>query len=92
MPVIPSACVSVPTGVHTQPEYDGPGYSPCGKYVSHPSNQACNTIEIADTIHPTSEEHNCSCRSESCVCGDFISHKIDVVCPIISASWVGLNS
>ena len=90
MPITPSACISVPTGIHSPAEYDGPGYSPCGKFVSHRSDFACNTVEIADTIHPTSDDHLCTCKAEKCVCGDFISHKIDVVCPIITASWVGL--
>lgn len=88
---VPSNCTSIPRGVHSPAEYEGPAYSPCGKFVAHPSNESCNTIDIADTITPNSDPHICQCRSEKCACGDFISHKIDVVCPTLTASWVGLS-
>jgi len=65
---------------HKQFEYDGVGYSPCGKYVSHTSDILCDVINSTDEIVVSTDPHNCQCRTDSCKCGTFISHKVSEPC------------
>jgi hypothetical protein len=59
------------------------GISPCGEYVSHESDTPCDVIENPIVSEYPITLENCTCRSEKCPCGDFISHKIADLCTAI---------
>lgn len=65
---------------HKPFEYNVVSWSPCGKYVAHESNKPCDVINMETLPGPTDDPHICTCRTDSCPCGEFISHKITEVC------------
>jgi hypothetical protein len=76
---------------HKPFEYNALGFSPCGKYVAHASNKTCD-ISNWERIMGLKDNPDgcqmcgaviktpCTCRTGSCACGDFISHKINEPC------------
>ena len=65
---------------HKAWEYDKVAFSPCGKYVAHEANKPCDVIKMETLPGPTNDPHNCTCRTDLCPCGDFVSHKVRAVC------------
>ncbi len=58
-------------------DYGKVGFSPCGEYVSHESNQPCAPLPVnTGSINLD----NCQCKTEPCPCGDFVSHKVIEPC------------
>jgi hypothetical protein len=48
--------------------------------VAHESSKPCDVIDMKTFPGPTDDPHICTCRTDSCPCGEFISHKIIEVC------------
>ena len=65
---------------HKPSEYNVVGFSPCGEYVAHEGSKPCDVINMKTPPGPTNDPHICTCRTDSCPCGEFISHKIIEVC------------
>lgn len=65
---------------HRADEYGVIGFSPCGEYVAHESNKPCNVIENPPMKSSPPGPKTCQCRTDSCLCGDFLSHKVYEPC------------
>lgn len=79
----PQTCTGTGRIGHLPVEYGTIGISPCGEYVAHDKNIKCNVIETTELKESPPGPKTCSCRTDSCPCGDFISHKVYDPCPVI---------
>lgn len=70
-------CSGTHKGNH-EGEYGVIGFSPCAEYVAHEINVVCDVIDNPPTLNV--DNTPCTCRSEVCPCGDFVSHKISEPC------------
>ena len=66
---------------HKAWEYEKVAFSPCGKYVAHVSSKPCDVINMETLPGPTNDlNHRCTCKTDVCACGDFVSHRVREVC------------
>ena len=60
--------------------YNRIGFSPCGEYVSHESNQPCDVINGNPTNDGEIDPLPCMCMTVFCLCGEFLSHRVSEPC------------
>lgn len=75
-----NTCTGSVSKGHKASEYNVVRFSPCNEYVAHESNKPCDVINWETIPESNDDFHICTCRTDSCPCGEFISHKITEVC------------
>jgi hypothetical protein len=76
----PKTCTGSGRVGHYDNEYTEIGFCPCGEFVAHSSDRLCNVIETTDIKESSPEPKTCQCRTDSCPCGDMLSHKVFEPC------------
>ena len=73
-------CPSTGGTSHSDWEYIGVHFCPCGEFVAHMSNKHCEVIKTTEIKESSSEPKTCECRPDTCHCGDFLSHRVFEPC------------